>query len=98
MGYMTLKLFYKNIGGVSYKSNVYSFGMLLMDMIGRKKNLSEVVDHASQIYFPSWVYKQVGEGNDLEVLGDTTEQEKKITKKMIIVTLWCIQLKSKDHP
>jgi hypothetical protein len=51
-----------------------------------------VVD-ASQIYFPSWVYEQVCEGNDLEVLGDTTKQDKKITKKMIIVASWCIQLK-----
>ena len=61
MGYMAPKLFYKNLD-VSYKVDVYSFGMLLMGMIGWKKNLSEVVDHASKIYFPSWVYKQVGEG------------------------------------
>jgi len=64
---------------------------LLMDMIGRKKNLSELVYDASEIYFPSWVYEQVCKGNDL---GDTTEQEKKITKKMInVVASWCIQLK-----
>jgi hypothetical protein len=60
--------------------------------------LSELVVDASQIYFPSWVYEQVCEGNDLEVLGDTTEQEKKITKKMIIVASWCIQLKPEDRP
>ncbi|THF99618.1 hypothetical protein TEA_004063 [Camellia sinensis var. sinensis] len=28
MGYMAPELFYKNIGGVSYKADVYSFGML----------------------------------------------------------------------
>jgi hypothetical protein len=68
-----------------------------MGMIGRKKNLSELADDASRIYFPSWVYVQVCKGNDLEVLGDSTEQEKKITKKMIIVALWCIQLKLEDR-
>nr|XP_034896857.1 rust resistance kinase Lr10-like [Populus alba] len=47
MGYIAPELFYKNIGGVSYKADVYSFGMLLMDMIGRKKNLSELVEDAS---------------------------------------------------
>ena len=52
MGYIAPKLFYKNIRGVSYKADVYSFGMLLMDMIGRKKNLNELVEDASQIYFP----------------------------------------------
>jgi len=46
-GYIAPELFYKNIGGVSYKADVYSFVMLLMDMIGRKKNLSELVDDAS---------------------------------------------------
>ena len=30
LGYMALELFYKNIGGGSYKVDVYSFGILLM--------------------------------------------------------------------
>ena len=34
MGYIAPELFYKNIGGVSYKADVYSFGILLMGMIG----------------------------------------------------------------
>ena len=33
LGYIAPKLFYKNIGHVSYKTDVYSFGMLLMEMI-----------------------------------------------------------------
>uniref|UniRef100_A0A6N2MN21 Protein kinase domain-containing protein n=1 Tax=Salix viminalis TaxID=40686 RepID=A0A6N2MN21_SALVM len=40
MGYMAPELFYKSIGGVSYKADVYSFGMLLMEMVGRRKNLN----------------------------------------------------------
>ncbi|KAI9073270.1 hypothetical protein K1719_044756 [Acacia pycnantha] len=32
IGYMAPELFYKNIGRVSYKADVYSFGMLLMEM------------------------------------------------------------------
>ncbi|XP_034197223.1 rust resistance kinase Lr10-like, partial [Prunus dulcis] len=40
MGYIAPELFYKNIGGVSYKADVYSFGMLLMEMAGRRKNLN----------------------------------------------------------
>jgi len=72
MGYIAPELLYKNIRGVSYKADVYSFGMLLMDIIGRKKNLSELIEDASQIYFPSWAYEHVCEGNDLEVLGHTT--------------------------
>ncbi|CAL5364510.1 unnamed protein product [Camellia sinensis] len=54
MGYMAPELFYKNIGGISYKADVYSFGMLLMEMAGRRRNLNVFADHTSQIYFPSW--------------------------------------------
>jgi serine/threonine protein kinase len=98
MGYMAPELCYKNIGGVSYKADVYSYGMLLMEMVGRRKNLNASASHSSQIYFPSWVYDQVNEGKDIEVQEDVMEHEKKTTKKMIIVALWCIQLKPVDRP
>ncbi|RVW87486.1 Rust resistance kinase Lr10 [Vitis vinifera] len=96
-GYMAPELFYKNIGGVSYKADVYSFGMLLMEMAGRRKNLNVFAEHSSQIYFPSWVYEQFNEGKDIE-MEDATEEGKELSKKLIIVALWCIQLKPSDRP
>ncbi|XP_021800289.1 rust resistance kinase Lr10-like [Prunus avium] len=97
MGYMAPELFYKNIGGVSYKADVYSFGMLLMEMGSKRKNLNARAEHSSQIYFPSWVYDQYKEGKELE-MEDITEEEKKIVKKMVITALWCIQMKPSDRP
>jgi serine/threonine protein kinase len=98
-GYIAPELFYKNIGGVSHKVDVYSFGMLLMEIAGRRKNLNAYAEHSSQIYFPTWVYDQLQNGNDVElILEDATEEEKKIGKKMIIVALWCIQMKPNDRP
>ncbi|XP_048447703.1 rust resistance kinase Lr10-like [Pyrus x bretschneideri] len=97
IGYMAPEFFYKNIGGVSYKADVYSFGMLLMEMAGKRKNLNANIEHLSQIYFPTWVFDQLSGGNDLTI-GDATEEEKKIIKKMIIVALWCIQMKPSDRP
>ncbi|KAJ6917177.1 rust resistance kinase Lr10-like [Populus alba x Populus x berolinensis] len=97
MGYMASELFYKSIGGVSYKADVYSFGMLLMEMVGRRKNLNALANHSSQMYFPSWIYDQVNEGRDI-LEDQTTEQEKNTIKKMTIVALWCIQLKPIDRP
>ena len=47
IGYMAPELFYKNIGGVSYKADVYSYGMLLMEMVGRRKNLNALANHSS---------------------------------------------------
>ncbi|XP_026441209.1 LEAF RUST 10 DISEASE-RESISTANCE LOCUS RECEPTOR-LIKE PROTEIN KINASE-like 2.8 isoform X2 [Papaver somniferum] len=97
IGYMAPELFYRNIGGISYKSDVYSFGMLLMEMAGRRKNLNMSADNASQIYFPSWIYKQLNQGDNIE-LEDATQEENEIAKKIIIVGLWCIQLKPVDRP
>ncbi|XP_021804718.1 LEAF RUST 10 DISEASE-RESISTANCE LOCUS RECEPTOR-LIKE PROTEIN KINASE-like 2.4 [Prunus avium] len=96
MGYMAPELFYKNIGGVSYKADVYSFEKLLMEMGSKRKNLNARAEHSSQIYFPSWV-DQYKEGKELE-MEDITEEEKKIVKKMVITALWCIQLKPSDRP
>ncbi|TQE00528.1 hypothetical protein C1H46_013884 [Malus baccata] len=97
MGYIAPELFYKNIGGVSHKADVYSFGMLLMEMASRRKNLKTTVEHSSQIYFPLWVYDQYNVGNDLE-MDNVTEEEKNVIRKMVITALWCIQMKPTDRP
>ncbi|KAI3850402.1 hypothetical protein MKX03_029845 [Papaver bracteatum] len=97
IGYMAPELFYRSIGGVSYKSDVYSFGMLLMEMVGRRKNLNPSVENSSQVYFPSWIYNQLNQGEAIEI-EDATKEENEIAKKLIIVALWCIQLKPIDRP
>ncbi len=89
---------YKNIGGISYKADVYSFGMLLMEMVGRRKNLNPHVDRQSQIYFPKWIYDRFETGENGDELEDLTEEEKRIVRKMAIVAFWCIQTKPADRP
>ena len=98
LGYIAPELFYKNIGGVSYKADVYSFGMLLLEMVGRRKNVNPNANHSSQIYFPSWIYEKYDRGETNIDLGDATEDEKKFVRKMVIVALWCIQMKPIDRP
>ncbi|KAL3499692.1 hypothetical protein ACH5RR_038785 [Cinchona calisaya] len=97
LGYMAPELYYKNIGGVSHKADVYSFGMLLLEMAGKRKNLNPFVDHASQKYFPSRVYDQMSKGNVIE-MGDVSEDERRMVKKMILAALWCIQMKPTNRP
>ncbi|KAG6700764.1 hypothetical protein I3842_08G129700 [Carya illinoinensis] len=97
LGYMAPEILYKNIGDVSYKADVYSFGMLLMEMVSRRKNLDPFTEHLSQIYFPTWIYDQFHDGKNIEIQ-DATEDERIICKKMMIVALWCIQLKPSDRP
>ncbi|XP_041009954.1 rust resistance kinase Lr10-like isoform X2 [Juglans microcarpa x Juglans regia] len=97
LGYMAPELYYKNIGGISYKADVYSFGMLLMEMASRRKNLNTFAEHSSQTYFPTWAYDQFCNGKDVELEG-TKEEDKKIGKNMIIVALWCIQMNPNTRP
>ncbi|XP_021815362.1 rust resistance kinase Lr10-like [Prunus avium] len=97
IGYIAPKLFCKNTGGISYKANVYSFEMMFMEMVGRRKNLNATIEKSSQIYFPTWVFDQLSEGKDIKV-EDATKEEKNIIKKMIIVALWCIEMKPSDRP
>ncbi|KAK7385181.1 hypothetical protein VNO78_30893 [Psophocarpus tetragonolobus] len=96
-GYMAPELFYKNVGRISHKVDVYSFGMLLMEMTSKRKNLNPHEERLSQIYFPSWIYDHLEEERDIET-EDITDEEKKIIKQMIIVALWCIQLNPNDRP
>ncbi|XP_061339230.1 rust resistance kinase Lr10-like isoform X3 [Gastrolobium bilobum] len=97
IGYMAPELFYRNIGGVSYKADVYSFGMLLMEMASRRKNLNKQAEHSSELFFPLWIYDQLSRENELE-MEDITEEKNDEAKKMFIVALWCIQLKPSDRP
>ncbi|KAI8564994.1 hypothetical protein RHMOL_Rhmol03G0225800 [Rhododendron molle] len=96
LGYMAPELFYKNIGGVSYKADIYSFGMLLMELAGRRRNWNSSAN-SSQVFFPSWVYDQFVEGKNLQI-GETTEEESEMVKKMMLVALWCIQMRPSDRP
>ena len=97
IGSIASELFYKNIGGVSFKVDVYSFGMLLLEMVGKRKNVNAFGEHSRQICFPSWIYNKYDQGEDIE-MGDATDDEKKYVRKMVIIVLWCVQIKPMDRP
>ena len=87
LGYIAPELFYKNIGHVSYKFDVYSFGMLLMEMVGKQRHFSRYEDkYLSELFFPSWIYDRIEQREDMG-MGAVTEDEKKYIWKMVIVAL-----------
>ncbi|XP_004512903.1 LEAF RUST 10 DISEASE-RESISTANCEUS RECEPTOR-LIKE PROTEIN KINASE-like 2.3 isoform X2 [Cicer arietinum] len=99
IGYVAPELWNRNFGGVSHKSDVYSYGMMLLEMVGGRKNLNVDASHTSEIYFPHWIYKKLDQGNDLrsnEVIA--IEEEDEIARRMTIVGLWCIQTFPNDRP
>ncbi|GJZ13314.1 probable protein phosphatase 2C 15 [Tanacetum coccineum] len=98
-GYIAPELFSRNFGQVSHKSDVYSYGMMILEMVGGRKNIEVEVDHTSEIYFPHWIYKKVEfHEEQLGLHGIVSEEENEMVRKMIIVGLWCIQTNPLSRP
>ncbi|KAF3484953.1 hypothetical protein F2Q69_00053787 [Brassica cretica] len=98
VGYIAPEVFSNNFGGVSHKSDVYSYGMVILEMIGAK-NIENFGSNNSSMYFPDWIYKDFGRGEVMRIFGDQiTKEEERIAKKMVLVGLWCIQTNPSDRP
>ncbi|KAL8257215.1 hypothetical protein R6Q59_029256 [Mikania micrantha] len=99
-GYMAPEVFFRSLGGASHKSDVYSYGMMVLEMTGANKNnnsnKTSTNTNTSEAYFPDWIYKQLEVGGNL---GDETIEEEELARKMMImVSLWCIQSNPSDRP
>ncbi|ONK81382.1 uncharacterized protein A4U43_C01F28460 [Asparagus officinalis] len=107
IGYIAPELISRNFGVISHKSDVYSYGMLLLEIAGGRRNVNLQADDSSQIYYPSWIYDridqreklvvceitEIGEA-DRELLGEINEVERQLCK----VGLWCIQMQPQNRP
>ncbi|KAI5021283.1 hypothetical protein ZWY2020_055128 [Hordeum vulgare] len=66
-------------------------------MAGGRRNTDPNMGSSSQAYYPSWVYDQLTReeaGEISPVAADMHELE----KKLCVVGLWCIQMRSRDRP
>ncbi|KAK9197120.1 hypothetical protein WN943_005254 [Citrus x changshan-huyou] len=98
IGYIAPEVFCRSFGGASHKSDVYSYGMMILEMAVGRKNADVKASRSSDIYFPNSIYKHIEPGNDFQLDGVVTEEEKELVKKMILVSLWCIQTNPSDRP
>lgn len=98
LGYMAPEVFSRNFGNVSYKSDIYSYGMLLLEMVGGRKNSNTTTSEGSpQVLYPDWIHSLV-EGGDIQIPIDEEQDDFRIAKKMAIVGLWCIQWQPMHRP
>ncbi|XP_059670467.1 probable receptor-like protein kinase At5g39030 [Cornus florida] len=97
VGYIAPEVFSRNFGRVSYKSDVYSYGMMVLEIIGGKKEIVAGTIHSSQESFSDCIYKWLEQNEDLNGTV-TTEEEKETRRKMTIVSLWCIQTNPANRP
>ena len=97
IGYIAPEVFSRNFGKVSYKSDIYSFGIVLLEMVGGRKNFDVNMETTSQIYFPDRIYNLLEQKEDLRVYVEDSG-DAKLAKKLAIVGLWCIQWHPTDRP
>ncbi|KAL6844443.1 hypothetical protein ACP4OV_026116 [Aristida adscensionis] len=88
---------------VTHKCDVYSYGMLLFEMLGRRRNL-DLGLHAreSQEWYPRWVWHRLEAGDMSAVLARAVaagdEKEREAAERVCKVALWCVQYRPEDRP
>ncbi|KAK9911864.1 hypothetical protein M0R45_035746 [Rubus argutus] len=93
MGYIAPEVFSRNFGSVSYKSDIYSFGMVLLEMVGG----SATRENTNEVNYPELIYNLLerGEGPRIHIV---EEGDAQIQRKLAIIGLWCIQWNPVDRP
>ncbi|XP_072961791.1 LEAF RUST 10 DISEASE-RESISTANCEUS RECEPTOR-LIKE PROTEIN KINASE-like 2.4 [Typha angustifolia] len=96
IGYIAPELVSRSFGVISYKSDVYSFGMLLLEMAGGRRNVDPKMKNSSQVYYPSWIYDRLNQGDELMI--DNSIEIHEVERKLCLIGLWCIQMKPANRP
>ncbi|XP_068471891.1 rust resistance kinase Lr10-like [Phaseolus vulgaris] len=95
LGYIAPEVFSRNFGNVSYKSDIYSYGMLLLEMVGGRKNVDMSSPQNLHVLYPDWIHNLVDGDVHIHV---EDEGDVKIAKKLAIIGLWCIQWEPVNRP
>ncbi|KAL2941311.1 LEAF RUST 10 DISEASE-RESISTANCE LOCUS RECEPTOR-LIKE PROTEIN KINASE-like 2.1 [Bienertia sinuspersici] len=82
------------IGYIAPESDVYSYGMMLLDLVCGRKHSASNAQISSEMYFPDWTYSQL----EVEIQGIINEEKKELERKMILAGLWCIQTYPLNRP
>ncbi|MCD7454778.1 hypothetical protein HAX54_026072 [Datura stramonium] len=72
--------------------------IIVTEMVGGRKNVDEGLDRTSEIYFPDWLYRRIELDQELQLFGIMNEEEKECARKMVIASLWCIQIAPSNRP
>ncbi|KAK9279039.1 hypothetical protein L1049_012714 [Liquidambar formosana] len=77
---------------ISEKSDVYSYGMVLLEIIGGRKNF-DPAETSEKSHFPSYAFKMMEEGKLRDILDSrlNIEEDNERVSIAIKVALWCIQ-------
>ena len=85
---------------VTHKCDVYSFGMLVLEILGRRRNLEPQHPAVSQEWYPRWVWQRFDQGRFDDVMAASGIQAKDRDKaeRMCKVAFWCVQQQPEARP
>ncbi|CAA3027918.1 LEAF RUST 10 DISEASE-RESISTANCE LOCUS RECEPTOR-LIKE PROTEIN KINASE-like [Olea europaea subsp. europaea] len=98
LGYIAPEVFSRNFGVVSCKSDVYSYGMMILEMASGRKNIDTELGHSSESYFLHWIYNCLLTDQDIKLKCTVDKAAEEIARKMTLVGLWCIQTDPANRP
>ncbi|CAK9169413.1 unnamed protein product [Ilex paraguariensis] len=85
---------------VTCKCDIYSYGMLLFEIVGRRRNLDANLSETRE-WLPRWTWEMVEKDELAEMLklcGIEEEREREKAERMSMVALWCIQYQPEARP
>ncbi|XP_006348214.2 probable receptor-like protein kinase At5g39020 [Solanum tuberosum] len=97
IGYIAPEVLSRNFGKVSHKSDIYSFGMLLLEMVDGRIKMDSKTNNHSKVNSLEWIYRHLEKGEELKIRIEE-EGDNTIVRKLAIVGLWCIQWHPIDRP
>ncbi|KAH7674793.1 Non-specific serine/threonine protein kinase protein [Dioscorea alata] len=87
------------MGQVTYKCDVYSFGILLFEIAGRRRSFDASLEEDER-WFPKWVWERY-ENGEMEKVMETIgvdDEHKGETVRKLMVALWCVQYQPERRP
>uniref|UniRef100_A0A5B7B3J1 Protein kinase domain-containing protein n=1 Tax=Davidia involucrata TaxID=16924 RepID=A0A5B7B3J1_DAVIN len=91
-GYSAPEFLLKNFP-ITHKCDVYSFGMMLFEIVGMRKNTKAVCSTDSLDWFPKHVWDEYEKGElaAMTVSCGIEEKDRVKAERMSMVALWCVQ-------
>ncbi|GLJ51265.1 hypothetical protein SUGI_1090460 [Cryptomeria japonica] len=84
---------------ITPKVDVYSFGMMLLEIISGRRNLDLKVEE-SRLYFPTWASSQIQSGNIIELVDSkiASEADVREVRRAAVVAGLCIRDDENERP
>ncbi|KAK6918183.1 Serine-threonine/tyrosine-protein kinase, catalytic domain [Dillenia turbinata] len=85
---------------VTHKCDIYSFGMLLFEIVARRRNHDPNLSDSCMQWVPKWTWEMF-RNNELAVmlsLCGIQERDRVKAERMSMVALWCVQYLPDDRP